>query len=255
MSLCHSQPISHNHIHTVESTQEKIAALDLEMDVSYDDDSDESDTATSTTNAESSSMKTKTPQTASTLSLTLPKMNSQNELLMQNLMQFYADTEYMDTMIKIINGESNISLRIIDWFATNYAKKHFTVYEVKEGRRFKVYIDYKLKLKAYSKKRFDPFCRWERISIPYKDDCVVQTTLGQLNFFKWAIENRVIQYIEENYSHIERDMNSRNSTAKNNNTNASSTNKNKTRKKREELSISAAKSIKKENVHIKVTFN
>ena len=82
----------------------------------------------------------------------------------------------------------------------------------------------------------------------------MQTTLGQLNFFKWAIENKVIQYIEENYSNIERDMNSRNSTAKNNNSNACA-NKNKTRKKREELSISAAKSIKKENVHIKVTFN
>jgi hypothetical protein len=157
-------------------------------------------------------------------------------------------------MIKIINGESSISLRIIDWFATNYAKKHFTVYDIKDGKRFKVYIDYKLKLKAYSKKRFDPFCRWERISVPYNEDSLVQTTLGQLNFFKWAIENKVIQYIEENYSNIERDMNSRNSTAKNSNSN-SCANKNKTRKKREELSISAAKSIKKENVHIKVTFN
>ena len=35
------------------------------------------------------------------------------------------------------------------------------------GKRFKVYDDYKLKLKAYSKKRFDPFCRYQKISIPY----------------------------------------------------------------------------------------
>ena len=185
-----------------------------------------------------------------------PRMNSQNELLMENLMTFYSNSDYMDVMISIINGESNISLRIIDWFATNYAKKHFTVYEIKEGKRFKVYIDYKLKLKAYSKKRFDPFCRWDRISIPYKDNTMVQTTLGQLNFFKWAIENKVIDYIEENYSSIERDMNSRNSTAKNNSANnTSNSNKNKTRKKREELSISASRSIKKENVQITVTFN
>ncbi len=190
------------------------------------------------------------------MSVNTPRMNSQNELLMENLMTFYSNTEYMDVMISIINGESNISLRIIDWFATNYAKKHFTVYEIKEGKRFKVYIDYKLKLKAYSKKRFDPFCRWDRISIPYKDNTMVQTTLGQLNFFKWAIENKVIHYIEENYSTIERDMNSRNSTAKNNSTsNSSNSNKNKTRKKREELSISASRSIKKENVQITVTFN
>ena len=186
----------------------------------------------------------------------VPKMNSQNELLMQNLMSFYENSENMDIMIKIINGESNISLRIIDWFATNYAKKHFTVYDIKDSKRFKVYIDYKLKLKAYSKKRFDPFCRWDRISIPYKDNTLVQTTLGQLNFFKWAIENKVIHYIENNYTNIERDMNSRNSTAKNNTSNTSSnTSKNKTRKKREELSISASRSIKKENVQITVTFN
>lgn len=195
-------------------------------------------------------------KTTATATLSLPKLNSQNELLMQNLMSFYGNSDNMDVMIQIINGESNISLRIIDWFATNYAKKHFTVYDVKDGKRFKVYIDYKLKLKAYSKKRFDPFCRWDRISIPYKDNTLVQTTLGQLNFFKWAIENNVIQYIEENYANIERDMNSRNSTAKNNSTNTSSNaSKNKTRKKREELSISASRSIKKENVHITVTFN
>lgn len=189
--------------------------------------------------------------------LSVPSMNSQNELLMQNLMSFYAKSENMDIMIKIINGESNISLRIIDWFATNYAKKHFTVYDVKDGKRFKVYIDYKLKLKAYSKKRFDPFCRWDRISIPYKEKTLVQTTLGQLNFFKWAIENQVIKYIEENYTNIERDMNSRNSTAKNisSTSSSSSTSKNKTRKKREELSISASRSIKKENVQITVTFD
>ena len=188
--------------------------------------------------------------------LSVPSMNSQNELLMQNLMSFYAKSENMDIMIKIINGESNISLRIIDWFATNYAKKHFTVYDIKDGKRFKVYIDYKLKLKEYSKKRFDQLCRWYRISIPYKDNSLVQTTLGQLNFFKWAIENHVIKYIEENYTNIERDMNSRNSTAKNNSSNnTSTTSKNKTRKKREELSISASRSIKKENVHITVTFD
>ena len=67
------------------------------------------------------------------------------------------------------------------------------------NNRFKVYNDYKLKLKAYSKKRFDPFCRWDRITIPYKQDSHIQTTIGQLNFFKWAIENNVIHYIEQNY--------------------------------------------------------
>jgi len=108
-----------------------------------------------------------------------------------------------------------------------------------------------LKLKAYSKKRFDPFCRWDRITVPYKDGTHIQTTIGQLNFFKWAIENSVIDYIEQNYLNIEKDMNCRNSTSKNRIIDKN----NKTRKKREELSVSASKNIKKENVEIIVKFD
>jgi hypothetical protein len=109
-----------------------------------------------------------------------------------------------------------------------------------------------LKLKAYSKKRFDPFCRWDRISIPYKNDTFIETTIGQLNFFKWTLENKVIEYIENNYVDIENDMNSRNSTSKRKDIIIDN---NKTRKKREELSVSATKSIKKEKVEIVVNFN
>ena len=206
---------------------------------------------------------------------------TQNNLLLTNLLKFYEQGNNLDTMLKIINGHSKISLRIIDWFATNYAKKFYTVYAIQNTpRRFKVYVDYKLKLKAYSKKRFDPFCRWDRITIPYKNGTFIQTTIGQLNFFKWAIENDVVYYIEENYQAIENDMNSRNSTSKHSRSSLSSTStasedcdicdiqpetttttepcskadKNKTRKKREELSISATKSIKKEKVEIVVSF-
>ena len=180
---------------------------------------------------------------------------TQNELLLNNLLEFYKEDDNLTRMLKIITGESKISLRIVDWFATNYAKKNYTLYEMtnKNGDnvRFKVYFDYKLKLKAYSKKRFDPFCRWDRISIPYKDGTCIETTIGQLNFFKWAIENKVINFIEENYEIIEKDMNNRNSTSKR----KENVDNSKTRKKREELSISATKSIKKEDVEIVVKFH
>ena len=182
---------------------------------------------------------------------------TQNDLLLNNLMDFYKNENYLSRMLKIITGDSKISLRIVDWFATNYAKKHYTLYSIETNQinieRFKVYYDYKLKLKAYSKKKFDPFCRWERITIPYKEDKCIQTTIGQLNFFKWAFENEVISYIESNYADIEKDMNSRNSTSKRKLVSGSGTNI--TRKKREELSISAAKVIKKEEVEIVITFN
>jgi len=181
-----------------------------------------------------------------------PSYTTQNELLLNNLMDFYKDETHLTRMLKIITGDSRISLRIVDWFATNYAKKYYTLYTIDDTRRFKVYFDYKLKLKAYSKRRFDPFCRWERISIPYKTGTSIETTIGQLNFFKWAIENRVINYIEENYAVIENDMNNRNSTSKKKECVLDNS---KTRKKREELSISATKSIKKEEVEIVVQFH
>jgi len=192
------------------------------------------------------------------------QLNTQNDLLMKNLMLFYNDRENLNKMMRIINGESKISLRIVDWFVTNFAKKYYTVYEIETETmgemRLKVYKDYKLKLKAYSKKRFDPFCRWERITIPYDETNHMETTIGQLNFFKWAIDNHIIQYIEEHYEEIEEDMNTRNSTSKrrvslDNDVGETGGIGGKTRKKREELSISACKCIKKETVQVVVKFN
>ena len=157
--------------------------------------------------------------------------NTQNDLLLHKVLRFYNenDGKHMETMLSVINGGTNISLRIMDWFVTNYSKKHYTVYDLvgttsaaaaataaaTRPKRFKVYVDYKLKLRAYSKKRFDPFCRWDRINVPHKNGTMyIQTTLGQLNFFKWAIENEVLRYIQENYTAIETDMNIRNNTTR-----------------------------------------
>ena len=191
---------------------------------------------------------------------------TQNELLLTNLLEFYKKDDNMERLMQIINGESIVSLRIIDWFVTNFAKKNFTVYSIpaknrcstvingeENMERFKVFHSYKLELKAYSKVRFDPFSRRERIMIPYTNDTCLTTTIGQLNFFKWAIENQVLEYIEKNYDEIETDMNSRNSISKKNVEETETDNK--TRKKREELSVSACKTIKKESVKIVVKFN
>ena len=200
---------------------------------------------------------------ASTTSTTF---TTQNNLLLTNLINYYKEDGNLDKILKIINGESKISLRIVDWFVTNFAKKNYTVYDLNIQRgtgqttvRFKVYNDYKLKLKAYGKVRFDPFCRWERITIPFDEEKIMETTIGQLNFFKWAIENNILDFIETNYADIEEDMNHRNSTAKrftpNIHENDGDADNTKTRKKREELSVSACKCIKKETVKIVVKFN
>jgi hypothetical protein len=184
----------------------------------------------------------------------MTEYTSQNDILLNKLMEFYNKDDNLNKMLSIINGDSKISLRIVDWFSTNYAKKNFTVLKNNVSNRFKVYDNYKLKLKAYSKKRFDPFCRWDRIRVPFGNkEYSIETTIGQLNFFKWALENKIIDYIEKHYDEIEKDMNMNNSISKTKKN--MSKDSSKTRKKREELSISATKSLKKEKVEIVVEFN
>jgi hypothetical protein len=171
---------------------------------------------------------------------------------------FKTDRARLTKMMDIINGESRISLRIVDWFVTNFAKKYYIWYNKNaDDHRFKVYNDYKLKLKAYQKRRFDPFCRWERTRIPYDDENFVETTIGQLNFFKWAIENQILDYIQSHFDEIEEDMNERNTTSRSRrltDADAGGDDAVKTRKKREELSESACKCIKKETIKIVVKF-
>ena len=192
----------------------------------------------------------------------------------------------MEIVKKIVNREftvgssssqenikgKKVSIRIVNWFVTNYAKQHFTVYE-NEGERFFVWTRFRSAEDGYSKEMFDPYCRKDRIIIPYDETTQIVTTIGQLNFFKWAILNKVIDYIVAHYDDITRDMNVR-LTQKNKHSitldslssissttdsissisDTSNSNNTKTRKKREELSVSACLSIRKEFVPIKITF-
>ena len=56
---------------------------------------------------------------------------TQNSLLLNKLLEFYDRDGNMEKILPIINGESIVSLRLIDWFATNYSKKNYTVYPLK----------------------------------------------------------------------------------------------------------------------------
>lgn len=186
----------------------------------------------------------------------LNKISSKKDLLMESLTKFFNNKNNMSDFLPIINGESNISLRILDWFVTNYSKKNNINYILKKKTKninFIVYLDYKSQLKAYSKKQFDPFCRRERISLLDHDDNEIITTVGQLNFFRWAIEHKILQYIYENFDDIEKDMiNSLRNLYKKKN---EGENTKKVRRKRQELSISATKTINKHNVQIIVDFD
>ena len=114
-------------------------------------------------------------------------VSSKKDLLMHSLIHFFKNSDNLNQVIPIITGKSDISLRILDWFVTNYSKKNNIHYQVNDingkVKNFIVYLDYKAQLKAYSKKNFDPFCRRERISFIDHNNTDLITTIGQLNFF------------------------------------------------------------------------
>ena len=157
-------------------------------------------------------------------------ISSKQALLIIPITKFFSNRNMLNKIITILKGES-ISLRLIDWFVTNYCKKFNILYNLndfkgeqtnkttEELQSFDNYIiihnNYKGQLKAYSKRNFDPFCRRNRIRFYYEDNKYFITTVGQLNFFKWALENHIIDYINKHLKAIDTDMNLRCETVKN----------------------------------------
>lgn len=146
------------------------------------------------------------------------KINSKEMIILDKNKQFFShNRKYIDTMLKIINGESDISIRLLDWFVSNYSKEYNTCYKISiNGMKssFCVYSEYKNQLNGYSKDYFDPFCRKKKISYLYKDKndenkIAFKSSIGQLNFFQWAIRNRIIIYVQNHIKEIESDMKTR----------------------------------------------
>ena len=134
------------------------------------------------------------------------KIHCKQELIVASLQRFYNERDDIDEILQILQGTSAISLRLIDWFVTNYAKTHSTSYILNQ-QEFLVYLNYKSQLKAYSKKLFDPFCRRERIMFQIGTREPFLTTVGKLNFFRWAVEKGILEYIRHHSQEIEREMN------------------------------------------------
>lgn len=132
----------------------------------------------------------------------------------------------------LVEGRTAISLRMLDWFVTHYAKRHNTLYWI-EGdvlhtqypapaptangllppKKFAVYIEYRSQLRAFSKHVFDPFRRHHRISFVVSERAdgspvFIDTTIGQLNFFRWALQNKVIDYVLGHLPAIEEEASS-----------------------------------------------
>ena len=181
------------------------------------------------------------------------------------LQEFYTQPGNLEKLTSILQGVSPVSLRLVDYFVTNYAKKMNTAFMLND-KHFLVYFNYKRELNAYSKRLFDPFCRRERIMFEARDIPAFVTTVGQLNFFRWFIEKEIYEYVTVNRETIERDMNntlkehysrSTTSTAAESlpTTEGTGSSSGKTpRKKRCELTTSAMKKVNVHECDITVSF-
>lgn len=169
-------------------------------------------------------------------------ISSKEDLVLQRLKTFYGHGENFARIEPIVKSESRISLRLLDWLVTNYAKKHNISYLTASGRDVNIYLRYKSNLRAYSKKMFDPFCRWKKIQF-----LGIPTTVGQLNFFHWALEDEILEYLEENYDAVQKDMDACSTTIQPNESSG--------RKKRHELSRSATKSVQLCDIRVPVKFD
>lgn len=137
------------------------------------------------------------------------KMSSQENIILKSLTSFFENKNIINNFIPIVNSESKISIRLIDYFVTKYSKNNKIIYKIIENNistLFNVYTSYKQQLKIYQKKYFDPFSRGERIPFFIGNTCII-TTIGQLNFFKWFISKDIYQYIKTYQETIENDMN------------------------------------------------
>jgi len=135
------------------------------------------------------------------------KIECKPELVISSLQRFYSNHPEIKKVLTYLNGDAPLSLRIIDWFVTKYSRKKFIRYPL-NGQDFLVYLSYKGQLKAYSKQYFDPNCRRERIMFRIPGHDQIMTTIGKLNFFRWALESKILDYIESHEEEIRTGYNS-----------------------------------------------
>lgn len=141
--------------------------------------------------------------------ITIKDFKAKEVMHYKKLDKFFSECtkEECQMMVDIINGNHLISLRFLDWFVTRYCYLYKLSMNIEnkyiKEKDFNINISYKAQLKSFKKKYFDPFRRKKKFFyVSEKNDLVILTTLGQLNFFRWALSYNIIKYTEENYRTI-----------------------------------------------------
>jgi hypothetical protein len=135
------------------------------------------------------------------------ELSGKDGLLFSGLQDFYHHNKgSIEKVADIINGKSKTSLRIIDCFVTSYSVENHIECVTNEGAHVSVHKSYKRNLNAFHGKHFSIFKRTQRIAIKYGKDKILDTTIAQLNFFKWIIENKILDIVEKHYDSICREL-------------------------------------------------
>lgn len=138
-------------------------------------------------------------------------MIDRKQVLFESLTNFYAEVDEhgkranLAQLSRILGKNPPVSLRTIDWLTTNFSKAQ-NLYVEGELGPVNVHIAYKSALKSVGKKLLDPFCRRERIPFRNIDGDEFYTTVGQLNFFRFAIQSKILQCAIDNADEIEKNM-------------------------------------------------
>lgn len=133
-------------------------------------------------------------------------MESRRDLLYISLESWYKNhPEQLGILRQLNEGKTSHlnlpSLRQIDFFVVNYAREKKTCYLTGDEKFFDVYSEYKNQLTSFTKENFDPFRRGNLIAFHG-----ITTTICQLNFFRWAIPNGILNYVIANSQEIESEM-------------------------------------------------
>ena len=153
-------------------------------------------------------------------SLTEIPVCSKEELLLSSLLKWFSNPNNFSIFLPIVSGKTTISLRILDWFATNYSKN--IIHSLKRT----YFLTIRINLKGLVKNNLTlfvgerEFLKYEKENGVYnfeieqvenledyeeREDGIL-TTVGQLNFFKWCIRENIIEYVFNNIKDIEKDM-------------------------------------------------
>lgn len=154
-------------------------------------------------------------------------MAAKFQLLKDTLSDYYRrNPSSLRIFSEIVSNRSTVvSLRVLDWLVTNYVTSQSILGETDAQRteRLNLFFNYTRNLDSYTKVWFDPFARkapekgsfkvWfnvETCAIEINDapapDGFISTTLGQLNFFRVAIEEGIISFTFEHHEFIQTHM-------------------------------------------------